>query len=83
MDISNTALGGTLSGNVEQSAVGQWLKENAWRFGYTMRYPKDKTEITGIVYEPWHYRFVGAPHAQILYERSLCLEEYVDWLSAQ
>ena len=77
MDISNTALGGTLSGNVEQSAVGQWLKENAWRFGYTMRYPKDKTEITGIVYEPWHYRFVGAPHAQILQERSLCLEEYV------
>ena len=42
-----------------------------------MRYPKDKTEITGIVYEPWHYRFVGAPHAQILQERSLCLEEYV------
>lgn len=66
MDISNTAQGGTLSGNVEKSAVGQWLKSEAWRFGYTLRYPKDKTEITGIVYEPWHYRFVGAPHAQIL-----------------
>ena len=77
MDISNTAQGGTLSGNVEKSAVGAWLKERSWEFGYTLRYPKDKSNLTGIVYEPWHFRFVGAPHAQILQERGLCLEEYV------
>ena len=77
IDISNTAQGGTLSGNVEKSEVGHWLMANSWRFGYNLRYPNDKTDITGIIYEPWHYRYVGAPHAQILYERGLCLEEYI------
>ncbi|NLT57490.1 MAG: M15 family metallopeptidase [Clostridiales bacterium] len=83
MDVSNTAQGGTLSGNVEKSEVGRWLRENAWRYGYTLRYPNDKTELTGIIYEPWHFRFVGAPHAQILYERGLCLEEYITLLKEE
>ncbi|HWP80555.1 MAG TPA: M15 family metallopeptidase [Candidatus Acidoferrum sp.] len=80
IDMSNTAQGGTLSGNVAKSSVGVWMLENAQRFGFTLRYPEDKTDITGIIYEPWHYRYVGFPHSQILYDMGLCLEEYVDYL---
>ena len=40
-----------------------WLKENCWKFGYVLRYPADKTDVTGITFEPWHYRYVGRYHA--------------------
>lgn len=56
----------------------QWLKENAWKFGFILRYPKDKTHITGIIYEPWHYRYVGRYHAFKIYESGLTLEEYCE-----
>lgn len=55
----------------------RWLKENAAKYGFVNRYPKDKTEITGINYEPWHYRYVGVEHAKAMNEKGLCLEEYV------
>ena len=55
---------------------GRWLAENAHHFGFILRYPKDKTEITGIKYEPWHFRYVGRFHATKIYESGLCLEEY-------
>ncbi|MPM35181.1 hypothetical protein SDC9_81771 [bioreactor metagenome] len=80
IDISNTAQGGTLSGNVAKSSVGAWMLENAQRYGFTLRYPEDKTEMTGIIYEPWHYRYIGFPHSLILYDMGLCLEEYVNYL---
>jgi len=80
MDISSTAVGGTLVNNMQNTDVGRWLASNAWRYGYTLRYPSDKTHITGVIFEPWHYRFVGAPHAQILKLREICLEEYVSLL---
>ncbi|HOJ47380.1 MAG TPA: M15 family metallopeptidase [Bacillota bacterium] len=54
----------------------KWLAENAHRFGFILRYPADKTEITGYSYEPWHFRFVGRKAATIMYENGWCLEEY-------
>ncbi len=55
----------------------KWLAQNAHRFGFILRYPEDKTEITGIIYEPWHFRFVGRKAATEMYENDLCLEEYL------
>lgn len=62
---------------------GQWLSSNSWKYGFVVRYPMNKTNITGIIYEPWHFRYVGVPHAEIMYELDLCLEEYLDYLSEE
>ena len=56
--------------------AGKWLAANSCRFGFILRYPKGKEDITGIEYEPWHFRYVGAPHAQLMEQNGLCLEEY-------
>lgn len=58
-----------------------WLKENAWKFGFIIRFPEDKQEITKISFEPWHYRFVGRYHAKAIYDAGLCLEEYLEQLN--
>ena len=57
--------------------VYPWLLENAWKFGFILRYPKDKVDITGYSFEPWHYRFVGRYHAYKIHEQGICLEEYL------
>lgn len=54
----------------------KWLLKNAYKYGFILRYPKDKENITGYSYEPWHYRFVGIELAKILYKNNLTLEEY-------
>ena len=54
-----------------------WLRENAHKFGFILRFPEDKTDITKIDFEPWHYRYVGRYHATKIYEAGMCLEEYV------
>ena len=54
-----------------------WLQQNSWRYGFIQRYPEDKTDITGISHEPWHYRYVGKEAAKEIYESGLCLEEYL------
>lgn len=59
-----------------------WLYEHCADFGFILRYPKSKEDITGIKFEPWHYRFVGRYHAQKIMESGLCLEEYVAKLSS-
>ena len=55
----------------------QWLKEHAAEYGFILRYPKDKTAITGTSFEPWHYRYVGMEDAQKIMAQGLCLEEYL------
>ncbi|MBQ7295127.1 MAG: M15 family metallopeptidase [Clostridia bacterium] len=60
--------------------VYDWLRDNAHKYGFIKRYPEDKTEITGIINEPWHYRYVGKKAATYMYENNLCLEEYVEQL---
>ena len=56
--------------------VYAWLAENAHEFGFILRYPQGKTEVTGTGYEPWHYRYVGVDAAQEIYNRNICLEDY-------
>lgn len=58
----------------------KWLKENCWKYGFILRYPLDKTEETGIVFEPWHYRYVGIEAAKEIMEQGICLEEYLETL---
>ncbi|MBQ7983333.1 MAG: M15 family metallopeptidase [Clostridia bacterium] len=60
----------------------EWLAENCWKFGYILRFPKDKVAETGISYEPWHFRYVGQYHAYRIWSQGLCLEEYIAQLSA-
>ena len=60
--------------------VQQWLMENSWKYGFILRYPAEKSDVTGIIYEPWHYRYVGKPAAREMRELGLCLEEYIEWL---
>lgn len=62
--------------------VYDWLAANAWQYGFILRYPAGKTEITGTAYEPWHYRYVGQDAAQDIHQRGLCLEEYWEELKA-
>lgn len=57
--------------------VYAWLAENAHEYGFILRYPQGKEELTGISYEPWHYRYVGVEAAQEIYTQGVCLEEYV------
>ena len=62
----------------EDTAAFRWLSENAYKYGFILRYPSDKTDITGYKYEPWHYRFVGRTVAAEIYNSGLCLEEYLE-----
>lgn len=68
---------GSTETTMDIAPEGAWLASNAWRYGFILRYPADKVAITGIEFEPWHLRFVGLPHSQIMYEQNLALEEYV------
>ncbi len=60
-----------------------WFSKNAQRFGFVLRYPKEKEKITGIGYEPWHFRYVGVAHATFMAENGLCLEEYITLLQSK
>lgn len=55
----------------------QWLKAHSWEYGFILRYPNGSTDITGIIYEPWHFRYVGKEAAKEIYEQGVTLEEYL------
>ena len=57
--------------------VQQWLLEHCWEYGFILRYPADKEAVTGIIYEPWHYRYVGKDNAKAIRDTGLCLEEWL------
>jgi len=61
----------------EDTAEQKWLMENSWKYGFILRYPSEKSDITGIGYEPWHYRYVGKAAAADIYRTGVCLEEYL------
>ena len=67
----------SLDESFDQTQAFQWLQEHCADYGFILRYPKDKVEITGIAYEPWHYRYVGKEHAKAIMEKGICLEEYL------
>lgn len=58
------------------TAGGIWLAENSYKYGFILRYPEDKEYITGIKYEPWHFRYVGVDAATVIYEKNITLEEF-------
>lgn len=62
----------------EDMPAQKWLMENCQNYGFILRYPKDKEDITGIIYEPWHYRYVGKEHAKEIIKKGMCLEEYIE-----
>ena len=61
----------------DSTATWEWLRENCWKYGFILRYPADKVEITGFSYEPWHFRYVGTDAAKEIMEKGLALEEYL------
>ena len=61
----------------EDTDVGKWLANNAYKYGFILRFPKGKEDITGVIYEPWHFRYVGKEAAKEITERGICLEEYL------
>ena len=65
----------------EKRKEQQWLMENSWKYGFILRYPKNKTNITKIGYEPWHYRYVGRKAAGEMKKKNMCLEEYIKYVS--
>jgi len=58
--------------------VYEWLNQNSYKFGFIYRYPADKIDITGVIDEPWHYRYVGIQAAAEMYNQGICLEEYLN-----
>ena len=64
----------------EQTDVQKWLIDNSYKYGFALRYPTDKKDITMINYEPWHYRYVGVDNATYMKEHDMCLEEYIEYL---
>ena len=66
--------------SIENYEHGSWIDANCADYGFVLRYPSDKVDITKIGYEFWHYRYVGLPHADIMTAKQLCLEEYVEYI---
>ena len=59
-----------------ETPAGKWLAENSYKYGFILRYPKGKEDITGIEYEPWHFRYVGIDAATVITEKGITLEEF-------
>lgn len=74
---------GSTQKKMSEAPEGKWIEKNAWKYGFVLRYPKDKTDVTGIQYEPWHIRYVGLPHSAIMKEKNLVLEEYLNYLKEE
>lgn len=76
MDVSSESIGNQLSTEFGETPEGQWVAENAHTYGFIVRYPEDKTDITGYQYEPWHLRYVGTELSEEIYKEEVTLEEY-------
>lgn len=81
IDFTTESVGFTLEENFEETPEGKWLKEEAHKYGFILRYPKGKENITGYSYEPWHFRYVGVDTATEIFQQQLTLEEYKNILS--
>ena len=68
----------TLDEKQAETPEAKWLMANCHKYGFILRYPNDKTHITGIIFEPWHYRYVGVEAATEIMEKGLTLEEYLE-----
>lgn len=75
LDIGTLDSGLTI--HFENTLVYDFLVNNAYKYGFILRYPRNKEHLTGYLFEPWHYRYVGIKHAKIIHEQDLTLEEYI------
>lgn len=73
VDIDNTR---NLYTNFEKTDEFKWMQDNCYKYGFILRYPKDKEHITGYMYEPWHYRYIGIKESTFIYKNNLTYEEY-------
>ena len=71
---------GDLTEAFAATAEGKWIAEHCWEYGFILRYPKERTTDTGYIYEPWHFRYVGQPHAEYIHKNKLILEDYIKQL---
>ena len=78
LDLSSQSGKCTLSTCFKDTDEGKWLKENAWKYGFVLRYPEGKEEITGYMFEPWHFRYVGKKEAKKIQDSGLTIEEYYE-----
>lgn len=67
-----------LDDSQEKTAEAQWLKEHCWQYGFILRYPPNLSHRTGVIYEPWHYRYVGVDAAKAIMSQEICLEDYLE-----
>ncbi|RJX39948.1 D-alanyl-D-alanine carboxypeptidase family protein [Paenibacillus pinisoli] len=74
---------GSSQAEMSRAPEGKWLIDHSWKYGFVLRFPEDKTAITGVQFEPWHFRYVGLPHSAIMKEKNLVLEEYLAFLKDQ
>lgn len=74
---------GVTTGKIEGTDAEKWLAKHAAAYGFVLRYPAYKVDITNIEFEPWHFRYVGLPHSLIMQEKDLVLEEYVAYLQKE
>ncbi|MBE5934830.1 MAG: hypothetical protein E7262_03470 [Lachnospiraceae bacterium] len=80
IDISCKRMSGLLKSSFGETAEGKWVQANAYRYGYIVRYSKNKTNITGYGYEPWHIRYVGEDLAKLLHDNNMTLDEYYEYI---
>lgn len=78
VDFTTKSINGVVDDAFATTEVFAWLRDNAWKYGFVLRYPEDKVAITGYSYESWHYRFVGLEVASIMHQTGLCYEEYLE-----
>ncbi|WP_079529514.1 VanY-A/VanY-F/VanY-M family D-Ala-D-Ala carboxypeptidase [Halobacillus hunanensis] len=74
---------GSTQTTMYKASEAEWIEKNAWKYGFILRYPKGKADVTGIEYEPWHIRYVGLPHSAIMQEKNFVLEEYLGYLKEE
>ena len=77
VDFTSESVNLGLAENFGQSKEGKWLAENTYKFGFVVSYPKGKQKITGYIYEPWHYRYIGVENTQKMIDSELILEEFL------
>lgn len=78
IDITSKSMGWNLSQDFADYEDGEWLNTHCQDYGFIVRYPKNKTDVTGYAYEPWHFRYVGEEVAKYIMENDLTLEEYLE-----
>lgn len=81
VDISDGSMANWLKNSFKNTDEGKWLKENSYKYGYVLRFIEGKEDVTGYMYEPWHFRYVGIEEAKKIYDSGLTLEEFYNFMN--